>query len=127
MCHNDLDSAKSAWNRQACISGYRLAKMQEARDQLQQDLSRQLATSEAKVASLQTLLDKSEHRAASLELQLKTRAASDSGEMFHLNQDSHFSLKHIIYLQQVHAHMQKAIWLSFYWFFHDDIHSGTCA
>lgn len=85
MCHNDVDSAKSAWKKPACISSYRLAKMQEARDKVQQDLSRQLATSEAKVASLQTEVKKGEDRAASLELQLKTRAAPVSGQMFHLN------------------------------------------
>ncbi len=65
-------------------SAYRLAKLQEARDKLQQDLSRQLANSEAKVASLQTAVQKGEERAASLELQLNAKATPASGQMLQL-------------------------------------------
>ncbi len=62
-------------------SVYRLAKVQEARDKLQQDLSRQLANSEAKVAALQTAAQKGEEKAASLELQLSAKATPVSGQM----------------------------------------------
>ena len=62
-------------------SAYRLAKVQEDRDKLQQDLSRQLANSEAKVAALQTAVQKGEERAASLELQLSAKATPVSGQM----------------------------------------------
>jgi len=51
---------------------------------LQQDLSRQLANSEAKVASLQTAVQKGEERAASLELQLNAKATPASGQMLQL-------------------------------------------
>ncbi|KAA6416807.1 MAG: hypothetical protein FRX49_13234 [Trebouxia sp. A1-2] len=57
----------------------RLAKLQEDRDKLQQDLSRQLANSEAKVAALHTAVQKGEERAASLELQLNAKATPASG------------------------------------------------
>jgi len=63
---------------------FRLAEVKEARDKLQEALSKaekQLTLSESKVTSLQTAVEKGEERAASLELQLKARASPASGWM----------------------------------------------
>lgn len=60
----------------------RLTEIKEARDKLQESLSKaekQLATSEAKSAFRQTNVEKAEERAAALDLKLKAKASFVSG------------------------------------------------
>lgn len=61
----------------------RMTRAEEAKGKLQEALShaeRQVAVSEARVTSLQSTLEKSEERAASLDLQLKAKSSSASGK-----------------------------------------------
>lgn len=59
--------------------------MEEAKNKLQEALThaeRQVAVSEARTASLQSAVEKSEERAASLDLQLKAKSPLASGKPF---------------------------------------------
>ena len=61
----------------------RLATIEESKAKLQEALThaeRQLAASEARVASLQSAVEKSEERAASLDLQVKAKSSPASGK-----------------------------------------------
>ena len=61
----------------------RLAQVDEARAKLQEALThaeRQLAASEARVTTLQSAVEKSEERAASLDLQVKAKSNPASGK-----------------------------------------------
>ena len=61
----------------------RLAKAEETKSKLQEALTsaeRQLAASETRVSALQSAVEKSEERAASLDLQLKARSPLAPGK-----------------------------------------------
>lgn len=58
-------------------------QVEQGKDKLQQALTEaqsQLAVSEAKVATLQASLQQAESRAATLDLQLKPKSTSDTGD-----------------------------------------------
>ena len=69
----------------------RLAKVEETKSKLQENLrhaERQLGASEARTTSLQAALEKSEEKAASLDLQLKAKSPVAAGKLL---------LRHVIH------------------------------
>lgn len=75
----------------------RLAQVEDARGKLQEALTcaeRQLAASEARVTSLQSAVEKSEERAASLDLQVKAKSNPASGKYFQPSPCRYINLRH---------------------------------
>lgn len=87
ICKTALDQLAAAWVERRVLQHYgalcRLAQVEDAKAKLQEALThaeRQLAASEARMTSLQSAVEKSEERAASLDLQVKAKSNPASGK-----------------------------------------------